>query len=112
MKLPKGDKAQIAESKITGYLLSLAHEDGRAKAEKTMIKELDRVILSTNLPEHSLKSGDIGTVVLMHDLSEGFEVEFVSLDGETVAVVSLFTHQVRPIGRREIAHARPLALPH
>jgi ATP-dependent exoDNAse (exonuclease V) alpha subunit len=76
-----------------------------------MIKELDRVILSTNLPEYGLKNGDIGTVVLMHDRNEGFEVEFVSLDGETVAVVSLFTHQVRPIGRREIAHARPLASP-
>jgi hypothetical protein len=56
-----------------------------------MIKELDRVILCTNLPEHSLKSGDIGNIVLMHDLGEGFEVEFVSLDGETVAVVS-FLH--------------------
>jgi hypothetical protein len=32
MKLPNGDKAQIPESKIIGYLLSLAHEDGRSKA--------------------------------------------------------------------------------
>ena len=76
-----------------------------------MIKELDRVILSTNLPEYGQKNGDIGTVVLMHGRGEGFEVEFVSLDGETVAVVSLLKHQVRSIGRREIAHARPLALP-
>jgi hypothetical protein len=75
-----------------------------------MIKELDRVILSTNLPDHDLKNGDIGTVGLVHDHGKGFEVEFVSLDGETVAVVSLFNHQVRPIRPREIAQARPLAL--
>jgi hypothetical protein len=73
-----------------------------------MIQELDRIILTTDLPEHGLKTGDIGTVVLVHEKSKGFEVEFVSLDGETVAVVSLYAHQVRPIGRREIAHARPL----
>ncbi len=77
-----------------------------------MIKELDRVILRSDLPEHSLKKGDIGTVVLVHGLGKGYEVEFVSLDGETVAVVSLLEREVRPIGRREIAHARPLAMPY
>ncbi|MEI2611763.1 MAG: DUF4926 domain-containing protein [Candidatus Promineifilaceae bacterium] len=77
-----------------------------------MIKELDRVILRSDLPEHSLKKGDIGTVVLVHGLGKGYEVEFVSLDGETVAVVSLLEGEVRPIGRREIAHARPLAVPY
>jgi hypothetical protein len=45
-------------------------------------------------------------VVLVHREGEGFEVEFVALDGETVAVVSLFSSQVRPIGQREITHAR------
>jgi hypothetical protein len=35
-----------------------------------------------------------------------YEVEFMTLDGETVAVVSLAPDQVRPVGRREIAHAR------
>ena len=74
-----------------------------------MIEELDRIILKSDLPEHNLKSGDIGTVVLVHGNSDGYEVEFVSLDGETVAVVSLYADQLRPIGRGEIAHARPLA---
>jgi hypothetical protein len=32
----------------------------------------------------------------------------MTLDGETVAVVSLAADKVRPIGRREIAHARSL----
>ena len=71
-----------------------------------MIVELDRVILTTDISEYSLEQGDIGTVVLVHQDGEGYEVEFVTLDGETVAIVSLFAAQVRPIGSREIAHAR------
>lgn len=71
-----------------------------------MIAELDRVILTTDISEYSLEQGDIGTVVLVHQDGEGYEVEFVTLDGETVAIVSLFAAQVRPISSREIAHAR------
>jgi hypothetical protein len=72
-----------------------------------MIRELDRVVLTSDVPEHGLKTGDVGTVALVHD-GKGYEVEFVALDGETLAVVSLFPHQLRPIGNREIAHARPV----
>jgi hypothetical protein len=71
-----------------------------------MIQELDSVVLATDLPEYGLERGDIGTVVLTHRDGEGYEVEFMTLDGETLAVVSLFASQVRPIGRREVAHAR------
>ena len=71
-----------------------------------MIKELDSVVLTTDLPEHGLTRGDIGTVVLVHHDNSGYEVEFMTLDGETVAVVSLLLSQVRPISHREIAHAR------
>jgi len=39
----------------------------------------------------------------------GYEVEFVALNGETLAVVSLERSQVRPIGAGEIAHARLVA---
>ena len=74
-----------------------------------MIKELDRVVLTTDFPEHNLKTGDIGTVVLVHNKKVGYEVEFVTLDGETIAVVSLLASQLRSIGRREIAQARVLA---
>jgi Domain of unknown function (DUF4926) len=70
-----------------------------------MIRELDCVVLTADLPEHGLKRGDVGAVVLAHEPA-GYEVEFVTLDGETVAIVSLAPEQVRPIGRREIACAR------
>ena len=70
-----------------------------------MIRELDNVILKVDLPEHGLKKGDVGTVVLLHH-GAGYEVEFITLTGETIAVVSLSANQVRSVGRREIAQAR------
>lgn len=72
------------------------------------IKELDQVVLSRDLPEHGLCPGDIGTVVLVHRGGKGYEVEFIALDGETVAVTTLMADEVRPIRSREMAHARPL----
>ncbi len=75
-----------------------------------MIKELDRVVLTADLPEHGLMSGDIGTVVLIHRGGIGFEVEFLTLDGESLAVTSLPASHVRPISSKEIAHARTLEL--
>jgi hypothetical protein len=76
-----------------------------------MIRELESVVLTVDLPEYGLERGDIGTVVLIHAGGKGYEVEFVALDGETVAVVSLFASQVRPVARREVAHARRVVVP-
>ena len=70
------------------------------------IKELDSVVLTCDLPEHGLQRGDVGTVALVHSRA-GYEVEFMALDGETLAVVSLAQDHLRPIVRREIVHARP-----
>lgn len=75
-----------------------------------MIKELDSVVLTTDLPDLGLRQGDLGTVVLVHREGEAYEVEFMTLDGETLAVVTLLVEQVRPINRREIAHARAVAI--
>ncbi len=70
------------------------------------IKELDRVVLTEPLPKLGLLAGDVGTVVLEHRGGKGYEVEFVALDGETVAVATVSARQVRPILPREMAHAR------
>lgn len=72
-----------------------------------MIAELESVVLTVDLTEHHLQRGDIGTVVLVHP-SGGYEVEFATLDGETMAVVSLTSDQLRPAAGGEIAHARPV----
>jgi hypothetical protein len=73
------------------------------------IKEHDRVVLTADLPGEKLASGDVGTVVHVYRDGEAFEIEFVSLDGETVAVVTLERAHVRPVARREITHARQVA---
>ena len=75
-----------------------------------MIKELDSVVLTTDLPEHGLSAGDLGTVVLIHEGGKGCTVEFMTLAGKTVAVVTLLASQVRAIAKNEIAHARHVAL--
>lgn len=73
------------------------------------MKEHERVVLAEDIPEHGLEAGDVGTIVFVHRGGEGFEVEFLTLSGETVAVATLLSSQVRSIADREIAHARPLA---
>ena len=73
------------------------------------IKEHDRVVLTTDLAGERLAAGDVGTVVHVYRNGAAFEVEFVSLDGETVAIVTLEPGQIRAVERREITHARRVA---
>ena len=74
------------------------------------MKELQLAALKADLPEHGLVKGDIGTVVLVHGDGEGYEVEFATLTGKTVAVITLSASRVRPVNPREIAHARKVAV--
>ena len=73
-----------------------------------MIKERDRVVLTTNVPAEGLEAGDVGTVAHVYRDGLACEVEFVALDGRTAAVVTLEATQVRPVGAGEIPHARQL----
>jgi len=74
-----------------------------------MIKELDTVVLTRDVDERKLRKGDLGAVVLVHGNGTAFEVEFVTLGGETLAVVTLPADAVRAVTGREIAHAREVA---
>lgn len=71
-----------------------------------MIHELDCVALTGDLPEYGLKRGDLGAVVLVHDGGRAFEVEFVDLGGQTLALLTLEPSQIRPVARGEVASAR------
>jgi len=73
-----------------------------------MINELDAVVLSHDIDEYGLKEGDIGAVV--HRYSDGlaFEVEFVTGEGETVAVLTLNFQDIRPMHSKEILHVREI----
>ena len=72
------------------------------------MKELDTVVLRRALPEAGLEAGDVGAVVHRYD-AESYEVEFVSGEGGTVAVVTLPASDLRLIEAREILHVRSLA---
>ena len=73
-----------------------------------MIKEHDRVVLLEDAPEEGLKAGDVGTVVHVYRQGEAFEVEFMTLDGGTVAIVTLSVSKVRTVSSRDITHVREL----
>ena len=75
-----------------------------------MIKEHDRIVLLKDLPEDGLQSGDVGTVVHIYRQGEAFEVEFMTLDGGTVAVITLLSSQIRAVSKRDITHVRELAV--
>ncbi len=74
-----------------------------------MIKEYERVVLTVDLPEHSLKAGDVGVVVMIHEGGRGYEVEFFTLDGRTLDVVTVTAEQVRAVEADEVMHARRMA---
>jgi len=75
-----------------------------------MIKEHDRVVLTTPFLGEGLEAGDVGTVVHVYLDGNAYEVEFVTLDGHTAAVVTLESSQVRPVSRHDITHTRQLSV--
>lgn len=76
-----------------------------------MIKEHDRIVLTSDVPEEGLKAGDVGIVVHVHSKGEAFEVEFLTLDGRTAAVATVKALHVRPVTSRDLTHARPREVP-
>ena len=66
------------------------------------------MVLKRAIPGQMFKTGDVGTVIHVYKKSEAFEVEFLTLHGETVAIATLQASQIRPVQKREITHARLL----
>jgi len=75
-----------------------------------MIHEHERVVLMVDLPEHALVVGDVGVVVHIYSTGKAYEVEFFTLDGQTLDVVTVDASDVRSVHRREVMHARALEL--
>ncbi|MCX7925764.1 MAG: DUF4926 domain-containing protein [Fimbriimonadales bacterium] len=74
-----------------------------------MFEEHEIVVLQEDLPDLGLQCGDVGVIVMKHRDGEAYEVEFLTLRGDTVAVATLQAQQIRPVRDGEIAHARALA---
>ena len=78
-----------------------------------MIEEFNEVVLLRDLPEEGLRAGDVGVIVEVFPgwdaVPPGYMVEFITLIGETVAVVDLTADAVRPVGERDMPQARSMA---
>lgn len=61
---------------------------------------LEPVVLTHDLPEHGLKAGDLGAVVEVYE-QDSVEVEFVRASGETTALLTLRTTDIRPASDHE-----------
>jgi hypothetical protein len=72
-----------------------------------MIKHLDCVALAADLPDHGLAVGNVRAVVHAYEGGHSYQVECTTFDGRTVAVAKVSANQIRPIGDKEIHHARP-----
>lgn len=71
-----------------------------------MIAEHDQVVLTRNLPEQELIAGDIATVVAVHQGGKGYTMEFMTVAGDTIAIVTVDAADVRPSREREVPHVR------
>ena len=90
-----------------------------------MFKELDVIVLTTDIPlgrifdvpsdsplldnDHigkGLKPGDVGTIVCVYNDGEAFEVEFLESSGHTVAIATVLSSQARLATRKDIANYR------
>lgn len=73
-----------------------------------MVRELDTVVLTHDVEECQLKKGDVGSVVHCYPGEKTFEVEFVTGEGKTAAVLTLGQTEIRPMDKGEILHAREI----
>jgi len=68
---------------------------------------LECVVLTHDVPESGLRAGDLGAIVETCP-PDGIEVEFVTADGHTQALLTLRTSDVRKVGPRDIVAVRPV----
>ena len=66
---------------------------------------LDTVVLNRDLPEHGLRAGDLGAVVEVYS-AEGVEVEFVRASGQTKALVTLKSADLRAVAATDMLAVR------
>ncbi len=74
-----------------------------------MIKELDSIVLKHDIDDYGLKEGDVGAIVHRYPDGDVYEVEFITAEGRTIAVLTLTSKDVRMMQRTEILHVRETA---
>jgi hypothetical protein len=66
---------------------------------------LETVVLNRDLPAHGLRAGDLGAVVDVYS-DDGVEVEFVRASGQTKALVTLRTADLRGVAASDMLSVR------
>lgn len=72
------------------------------------LRVLETVVLTKDLPEYGLRSGDLGAVV-QTDEPDGLEVEFVTASGRTQALVTVTTSDVRAVRDEDLIAVRSVS---
>ena len=73
------------------------------------MSEFDLVVLQEEISGCRLKAGDVGTILTVYSEGKAFDVEFVTLTGELVAVETLLPHQIRAVRDTEVMAVRDTA---
>ena len=72
------------------------------------MNEYDLVVLQEEVADGRLKAGDVGTILTVYNGGKAYEVEFVTLTGEAVAVETLLPHQIREVRSSEVMTVRDI----
>lgn len=75
-------------------------------SDNAVIQELDTVILVKGRSDQGLVKGDMGAVVMVQESGKAFEVEFVTLAGDTLGALPLTPDEVRPNTARDVPYVR------
>jgi hypothetical protein len=73
---------------------------------------LTKVALSSDIPAHKLRRGDVATIVEAHPgragQEPGYSLEVFNALGDTIAVVTVRESQLEPLANNEVLHVRRL----
>ena len=72
-------------------------------------RELETVVLERDIPERGLRKGDLGVVVELYE-PDGLDVEFIGASGNTQALLTLHTDDVRGVCDEDLVSVRSAAL--
>jgi hypothetical protein len=81
--------------------------DCASRRNAMTFKLLETVVLDRDLPEHDLKTGDLGAIVEIYE-PDALEVEFVTASGRTQALVTLRETDVRAVRDEDLVAVRPI----
>ncbi len=75
------------------------------------LRILDTVIVTVDLTDEEVLTGDLGTVVEVYtDPHLAYEVEFVNPNGTTRALLTLSDDQIRPLSENDVLTTRQSAV--